>query len=651
MPCISGRLALCLASLVVVAQPAFAALDRVWATEGGDKIARGERRALTATPKSRIFDGTTISLDGARGEVVNVALVLESDAGVTGLSVGFDRLDGAGGAIVSDKTDAAGVFDWTRRPIELFLVRYLQVKGLSLLTWGNYDERHVPKRFRRPWSDRGLAIPGTDWNDRPDHDAFYPDIAVPIERHPTFDIAPASSQLVWIDVFIPFATPPGLYTGQVRVTGGGPDRNVPISLRVRRFSVPRAPTAGTMMHVGYGDVNQRYLGEKFPDAGPNAVRAIRILDRHFQLAHRHRISLVDNNAGPAPWIQDSPRPEWRRRLDGRLFTRERGYDGPGYGAPNDVFAIGMYGSWDWKDGGKAAMWERTDAWESWFQQASPGTERFLFLIDESSDFPLIETWAGWVAQNPGPGKALLTLATADWTASLVQAPSLDLPVSTLKVADRRAWENASRALGPARRWVYNGARPATGSLALEDEGVALRMWGWAQFKKQVRRWFVWESTYYENFQGGTGPTDVFVTARTFGGQGGYDDVLGETGWNYTNGDGVLFYPGIDRVFPNSSLELEGPVASLRLKYWRRGLFDHDYLTLAAKVNPSATDAIVRSMIPVVLWEVDIDQPLDPTYRHMDISWNTDPDAWESARAALADLIEDGVTKGIIAADP
>jgi hypothetical protein len=57
------------------------------------------------------------------------------------------------------------------------------------------------------------------------------------------------------------------------------------------------------------------------------------------------------------------------------------------------------------------------------------------------------------------------------------------------------------------------------------------------------------------------------------------------------------------------------------------------------------------MVPVVLWEVDIDQPLDPTYRHMDISWNTDPDAWENARAALADIIEDGVAKGIIAADP
>ncbi len=106
-----------------------------------------------------------------------------------------------------------------------------------------------------------------------------------------------------------------------------------------------------------------------------------------------------------------------------------------------------------------------DAWESWFQASSPATERFLFLIDESSDFPQIETWSKWVDQNPGPGRALRTFVTTSWPEALESAPSLDLAVSTLKVADRRRWENAARRLAPGRRWLYNGARPATGTPA------------------------------------------------------------------------------------------------------------------------------------------------------------------------------------------
>ncbi len=158
---------------------------------------------------------------------------------------------------------------------------------------------------------------------------------------------------------------------------------------------------------------------------------------------------------------------------------------------------------------------------------------------------------------------------------------------------------------------------------------------------------MWEGTYYNDFQGGLGAQDLFTTARTFGGDDFFDEDLGRTGWNYTNGDGVLFYPGTDRLFPGSSLELEGPIASLRLKMWRRGLFDHDYLSLAAKVDPERVQRIVARLVPVVLWEVDVDQPQDPSYRRMECSWPTDPDVWEEARADLRAVILDGVRRGIL----
>jgi hypothetical protein len=41
----------------------------------------------------------------------------------------------------------------------------------------------------------------------------------------------------------------------------------------------------------------------------------------------------------------------------------------------------------------------------------------------------------------------------------------------------------------------------------------------------------------------------------------------------------------------------------------------------------------------VLWEVGVSDPEDPTWMLADISWSTDPDLWEAARAEVADIIE------------
>jgi hypothetical protein len=186
--------------------------------------------------------------------------------------------------------------------------------------------------------------------------------------------------------------------------------------------------------------------------------------------------------------------------------------------------------------------------------------------------------------------------------------------------------------------MYNGMRPASGSFAIEDDGVALRELAWGQYKKKIDRWFFWSATYYNDYQGGRGDTNVFTTAQTFGGAPYRDANLGMTGWNASNGDGLLFYPGIDKIFPAESLGISGPIASLRLKLWRRGIQDVDYLALAAKINPAAVDAFVKAMVPKVMWEVGVDDPADPSWVLTDISWTIGPDRWERMRRYLADII-------------
>jgi hypothetical protein len=220
-------------------------------------------------------------------------------------------------------------------------------------------------------------------------------------------------------------------------------------------------------------------------------------------------------------------------------------------------------------------------------------------------------------------------------------PSLTMSGTWFQVGPTGKWQNALNSAHAAGKLAvfYNGQRPANGSFATEDDGVALRQLAWGPYKKKIDRWFFWAATYYNDKQGGRGQTNVFTQAQTFGGSPSFDGNRGMTGWNYSNGDGVLFYPGTDKQFPAESRGLPGPIASLRLKYWRRGIQDVDYITLAAQVNPSATAAVVQKMVPKALWEYGVTDPADPTWLMAAPSWSNDPDAWEAARLALAQIIE------------
>ncbi len=616
----------------------------VWTNDGGDKVTPDELRA-SQNPNSvinSVWDGNKITLYSAKNEVIAFNLILEAPTEtVTNITVSLDSLEGPGGMIISSvPASGDGVFNWINRNIELFYVRYLQIKGLSTdLFFNNYDERHIPERFRRPWTDDGYGS-GT-WEDRPDHNKFYPDIAVPLELVQNFDITAGRNQSIWIDIFIPKTALPGLYQGTVTIQeNSNTTHKISVKLEVRNFTLPDLPYARTMVYYSYENINDRYLGIPYPESGSETyTQSLALADKHFQIAHRHKISLIDASVEIEQMDE-----AWTSRLNGELFTPTKGYHGVGVGIGNNVYSIGTYGSWSWQSGPQSEMWANTDVWVDWFdtQAFTTPTDYFLYLIDESDNYSQIEEWAQWIDNNPGSGHRLMSMATIALPTAADSTPSLDIPTAGMIVGNTNIWQNAADnyTTDPDKRfYFYNGGRPASGSLAIEDDGIALRVSAWALFKKRIDRWFYWESTYYDNFQGNTGQTNVFQQAQTFGNFDRVDIELGETGWNYLNGDGVLFYPGTDTRYPNDSYGVKGPFASLRLKHWRRGIQDVDYLTLAAAIDPTRTAEIVNEMIPKVLWEYGVEDPDDPTWVLTDISWSTDPDVWEKARAELAEIIE------------
>lgn len=670
----------------------------VWANDGGDKVVQEETRSFTQDIRNSHWDGTTIRTFGARNEVVSFNVVVDNrGVDLSDVRVDFNRLDSANYQLVTTNSSAADVFDWRNRPIEIFSVGYLRVHGLSRIAYELYDETHTPEKLRRPYRDLhpvGPAIGSGTWFDRPNHNKSYPDIAIPQEVQPTTRVRSGNSQSFWVDIYLPKDVPAGLLTGTLRVSNNSQTiANIPVEVTVANFTLNDESQAKSMVYLGDLDIAERY----FTGAGragqlPRSSYADyrRVIDRHFMLAWRHRLSLIDGNALVAFSTTpiDAPNEDWQKRLRGELYTAANGYAGPGANLPHDVFSIGTYSNWSqWWGLNRYdptypnytanlprqllvdTLNQRTDQWENWFRNNAPSVKRFLYVDDEptfsTSRDPNFSTldFANLVSKtvqdNPGPGGSLPTFVTSSPLGYDHELPYTNILGDVIAHGQTELWNAATNALNSDSEreyFMYNGRRPASGTFVIDDDGVALRQLPWGQYKTGIDRWYYWSSTYYNNFQGGPsfrnlsevdalGPTyrngtqtNVFKSGHTFGGHTHFDPSIGETGWNYSNGDGVLFYPGTDQVFPQESRDLQGPIASLRLKHWRRGVQDVIYVEQAMARNPAATRAIIDEMVPEVMWELGVADPSDPTFVHKPPSWSNNPDRWEDARRRLANII-------------
>ncbi len=244
-------------------------IAQVWANDGGDKVTRDELRAASdpSAVHNSVWDGATISLFGARNEVVAFNLVLEApSADATDVNVSLTSLVGPGGGITTTAASGDGVFNYVGRNIELFYVRYLEIKGIStdlFFSGYYYDERHIPERCRRPYDGETGEGSGV-WEDRDCHNKLYPDIAVPLELHSPFTITAGTNQSIWGDIYIPKMAPAGVYTGTIAITedffqvirepkyGYGSGMNPCLDCRILMFSRARPTPIETTVLVRRG---------------------------------------------------------------------------------------------------------------------------------------------------------------------------------------------------------------------------------------------------------------------------------------------------------------------------------------------------------------------------------------------------------------
>jgi hypothetical protein len=155
-------------------------------------------------------------------------------------------------------------------------------------------------------------------------------------------------------------------------------------------------------------------------------------------------------------------------------------------------------------------------------------------------------------------------------------------------------------------WFYHHGHPAVGVHGVNATGVEFRTWGVISWRYGLHGTFVWSVDSGDPER----PLERPIYKK------------GETRW----GNGVLFYPGAR--LPDIGLPVvDGPLPSLRVKAYRRGLQDYEYAwLLAASGRRDLADAIVRRVVPAALTEAKT--PGAPP-------WSTDVNDWYRMREELA----------------
>jgi len=595
-------------------------ITRVWAVNDGEKIEQDALDHPLAEDYARngVWDGQAIRIFGLRNEVVAFQLILEAEGqGASGVSVHLDSLVN-GPAVLSNRGWSGALFDYRGRRIELFVEHYQEVSQRSVFVSANGS-----------W----LARPLPD----DDHTGWIPDALVPAEapvKRPVhgqggspFDIAGGRLQGVWVDVYVPRDALAGVYRGTVVVREQGAERyRIPVELQVYAVTLPEETHQRNFFHW-----NEELLPNRY-GLSYGSEEYWSVFRRFMHEAHRHRMDLVDGRMS-----LDRFRERMAGYYTGASYTATEGYEGPGEGVGNRTYSIGTYdqpsngwvsGFWpDTREGWQAAA----DAWEGWFAQNAPGVLRFKYMHDEAdvTDPAVVSAMqekCEWITTSPGVGSRLHRFFTKEffyggfygyvdiWGFS--GSPGLQL--STMRQRKDQYGELVC---------MYNGTRPMWGQMeVLDNFATDNRVNSWIAWKYGVDLLFLWQTSYYAEFK----------PPRTY--NVWVDNYIAGSDGSKSWGSGMWLYPGRDIDYPGDDRGVDGPITSIRMKNFRRGQQDYEYLYLAQEAGLDVS-GIVDRIVPRAIDDWGAEQYTNPPAYDQQPVYAQEGYRFEEARRELAQMLE------------
>jgi len=536
------KLALMLLGGLIMATVAQAGVGRVWAVNDGEKVDRDDLKNVNRD-KNSAWDGTTVRIFGAQNEVIAFQVIVESDdKGIEGLSVSLPEVTGPNGRKISYAPPRQDPTDFAGRQIQLFSAHYLNVKEVTTCGW--IFDRKSPAAPANPTGWKPVIL--------------VPENAAAGKGGFPLSVAANNTQAFWIEIYTPRDLPAGTYKGTVSVKAGTQTTNLPVELEVFPFALPDQNSMKAMIY--------------FETSQLDLYHGAALEDRYQRFGHRQRVELVHayNQASVTRNIG------W---FNGKAFTKENGYEGPGEGVGNVIVPATFYGPGSQFDD-EASAHKASDAWMEFLNKTVPGAMTFLYLPDEPSKqvYPRILKIGENIHKNPGPGSKLPLFVTHECNDAL--APAIDMwcsPTEAYK-ADRATKEmQAGKQVS-----VYNGHRPHAGSFDYSVPATDPRATMWGCFKFGIPLYFYWHADHWEH--NGQKPTDreqnIWANSITFDNR----KQAGKPGGGFANGDGVVLYPGQEKVHPEEDRGIVGPCGSYQLANLRRGLQDHLYLTMARELG-------------------------------------------------------------------
>ncbi|MEM8497286.1 MAG: DUF4091 domain-containing protein [Pseudomonadota bacterium] len=550
-------------------------------------------------------------LQGARNETLGLQLILHRDAESAHTAVDIE---------ISELWSSSGQ-SITRDNISLFQAWYHPVVN------GGY--KFGPPSDTLPW-------PGN-----------YPDALIPqwsgcnplrgkqVLSNFALDPRPGGNQAVWVDVYLPSALATGDYRGTINVKdSSGNSLDIPFGVEVLSVRLPDTPSFDAV-----GEIYQSYALE---GAGKDKRSAPwRDMAHCYQiLAHQHRMIFIER------WNESASDVGWDAYLDyvnpilsGTLFSAENGYIGPGTNTPPTAWRT----PWPQRidrhlagriDDEQLMHWEEeARQWQVFLNEnAWPNTYYFAYIFDEvdgdtdehrakglteeylrTAHGAMLDVQA---ALDRGAGGPFIDLM---WTSHSNPAQWKDQPGIDL-AGTIRLWAPNGAAAAPdylqqrkqlgERIWFYHDGHPSVGVHSVNASGIEMRSWGVIGARYHFDGQMMWAVNL--------GQEDKPFRQPHYKPE---DDRFG---------NGVLVYPG-KQLSKINHPAVPGPVPSMRLKAWRRGLQDAELVLLVRKEKGNETvDKLLKQLVPTALAEA-------VTLRHKKAQWSDDPADWINFRHALLRL--------------
>ncbi|HUS09506.1 MAG TPA: hypothetical protein VMZ30_03490 [Pyrinomonadaceae bacterium] len=549
------------AGYLLFALTASASVRHLWAVNDGEKIERDDLDNPNKRSNSA-WDGHKIKIFGARNEIIAFQVIVEADEdGVKQLTVALPELRRQGGSTkIKYTAPSLDPTNYVGRPIEIFTVNYMNVERASHAEWVYMPGSPAAPNDPTGWKPVQL-VPE---NARAGRGGF------PLR------VAPGHNQAIWIEVYTSRNSPAGIYLGNVTVNADGRTQTIPIELELFDFTLPDQNSMQAMVY--YESLQPKLYQGRDLDA------------EYHRFAHRQRIELVHG--------YDIIKVKTVKGLfSGKNFTRANRYEGPGENVGNRIIPRTFYGPGREFDD-RASAWREADSWMTFLRQSFPKAITFLYLPDEPgrSEYKYIRQLADNIHSNPGPGKTLPTFVTKHYVKELDGA--IDIwDTGPLGYEIKRA--NEERARG-RRYWIYNGGRPAAGAIVIDAPATDARATIWACFKHGVDNYFYWHGVHWQHNRQKVGERrqNIWSNPITFDNRGQPNKPVDDQG--YINGDGVLMYSGEEKLHPEEDRGIAGPISTIQLANFRRGLQDHQYLTLARQFAlGSLIEEVLQSVVPRV----------------------------------------------------